>query len=250
MTDLKDVLQALVDQPPAEPEPLAALEARTRRHRRRRRISLTTALASAAAVIAIAVGTLWPSNDDTSRINTVGPTDPDSPTSEPTEPGRGNQRNAPPGEIIGEGETDGVAWTITASDDGICLVVGSDASCGGGTGEWLSDGLSGRDGQERRVLWGAMQRRAPNRVSGGFRETARIEVRFANGEVVETRPVGRDAGLPVVFYVAKLSTDIPAQDTVEVIAYDADGDEVDRFGPSSTDFEELREQLREAGGRW
>jgi hypothetical protein len=228
VTDLKDVLRPLIDQPPADPEPLGRLEERVRRRRRRRRVSLTAAVTSAAVVIATAVGTLWAGSDDPGRIETTG---------------RGEQEL--PGEFldetqpIGEGETDGVAWELRASESEICLVIARDAECTSVGGEWLSDGLSAIDGHERRVLWGAVRRRMPDRVGGGFREAARIEVRFADGEVVETSPVGLDAGFATAFYVAKISTDIPAQDTVEVVAYDAEGEELTRFGPVSHDFEEL-----------
>jgi hypothetical protein len=150
--------------------------------------------------------------------------------------------------LVGDGETDGVAWDLRASETEICLVVAGDASCASVGGEWLSDGVSVIDGHERRVLWGAVRRRMPDRVSGGFRETARIEVRFADGEVVETSPAGLDAGFPTVFYVATISADIPAQDTVEVVAYDAEGEELTRFGPVNHDFEEILDQLPVLGG--
>jgi hypothetical protein len=148
--------------------------------------------------------------------------------------------------LVGEGETDGVAWELRASENEICLVIAGDGVCTSAGGEWVSDGVSVRDGQERRVLWGAVRRRMPDRVSGGFREAARIEVQFADGEVVETSPVGLDAGFPTVFYVAKISADIPAQDTIEVVAYDAEGEELTRFGPVNHDLEEL-DRLRVLG---
>jgi hypothetical protein len=150
--------------------------------------------------------------------------------------------------LVGDGETDGVAWDLRASETEICLVVAGDVSCASVGGEWLSDGVSVIDGHERRVLWGTVRRRMPDRVSGGFRETARIEVRFADGEVVETSPAGLDAGFPTVFYVATISADIPAQDTVEVVAYDAEGEELTRFGPVNHDFEEILDQLPVLGG--
>jgi hypothetical protein len=50
-----------------------------------------------------------------------------------------------------------------------------------------------------------------------------------------------------VFYVAKISADIPAQDTVEVVAYDAKGEELTRFGPVNHDFEEALDRLRVLG---
>ena len=184
MTDLKDVLRPLIDQPAADPEPLDRLEERVRRRRRRRRISLTAAVASA-AVVAVAVGTLWAASDDPGQIETAG---------------RGEQEL--PGELlddtrlIGEGETDGVAWELRASESEICLVIAGDAECTSVGGEWLSDGVRAIDGHERRVLWGAVRRRMPDRVNGGFREAARLEVWFADGKAVEMAPVGLDAGLP------------------------------------------------------
>jgi hypothetical protein len=235
VTDLKDVLRPLIDQPPGDPEPLDHLQERVRRRRRRRRVSLTAAVTSAAAVVAVTVGTLRAGSDDPGQIETAG---------------RGEQEL--PGEfldetrLIGEGETDGVAWELRASESEICLVIVGDAECTSVGGEWLSDGVSAIDGHERRVLWGAVRRRMPDRVNGGFREAARIEARFADGEVVETAPVGLDAGFPTVFYVAKISAAIPAQDTFEVVAYDAEGEELTRFGPVSHDFKELK-RLRELG---
>jgi hypothetical protein len=149
--------------------------------------------------------------------------------------------------FVGQGETDGVAWQLRAAENEICLVIAGDASCTRVGGEWVSDGVSVRDGHERRVLWGAVRRRMPDRVNGGFREAARIEVRFADSEVVETSPVGLDAGFATVFYVAKISADIPAQDTVEVVVYDAEGEELTRFGPVSHDFEQEPDRLRVLG---
>jgi hypothetical protein len=227
MADLKDLLRPLVDQPPADPEPLDRLQERVRHRRRRRRVSLTAAVASAAVVVA--VGTLQARSDGPGQIETAG-------RGEQELPGAFLAETRP----IGEGETDGVAWELRASENEICLVIAGDADCTSVGGEWLADGLSAMDGHERRVLWGAVRRRMPDRVNGGFREAARIEVRFADGEVVETAPVGLDAGFPTVFYVAKISADIPAQDTVEVVAYDADGEELTRVGPVSHDFNELK----------
>jgi hypothetical protein len=230
VTDLKDVLRPLIDQPPADPEPLSRLQGSVRRRRRRRRVSLTAAVTSAAAVVAVAVSTLRAGSDDPGQIETAE---------------RGDEFFEET-RLVGEGETDGVAWELRASEDEICLVIARDASCTGVGGEWMADGVSAISGQERRVLWGAVRRRMPDRVDGGFREAARIEVRFADGEVVETSLVGLDAGFPTVFYVAKISPDIPAQDTVEVVAYDAGGEELTRFGPVSPDFEEL-DRLRRLG---
>jgi hypothetical protein len=235
VTDLKDVLRPLIDQPAADPEPLDRLEERVRRRRRRRRVSLTAAVASAAVVVAIAVGTLWAASDDPGQIQTAGRGEQELPDELLDETRR-----------IGEGETDGVAWELRASESEICLVIAGDAECTSVGGEWLSDRVSAIDGHERRVLWGAVRRRMPDRVNGGFREAARLGVRFADGEVVELAPVGLDAGLPTVFYVAKISADIPTQDTVEVVAYDAEGEELTRFGPVSHDFKELK-RLRELG---
>jgi hypothetical protein len=235
VTDLKDVLRPLIDQPSADPEPVDRLEERVRRRRRRRRVSLTAAVTSAAVVVAVALGTLRAGSDDPGQIETAG---------------RGEQEL--PGELldetrlIGRGETDGVAWELRASENEICLVIAGDAECTSVGGEWLSDGVSAINGHERRVLWGAVRRGMPDRVNGAIREAARIQVRFADGEVVETSPVGLDAGFPTVFYVAKISVDIPAQDTVEVVAYDAEGEKLTRFGPVSHDFNELK-RLRGLG---
>jgi hypothetical protein len=237
VTDLKDVLRPLIDQPSVYPEPLDRLQESVRRRRRRRRVSLTAAVMSAAVVVVVAVGTLLARSDDTGQVETAG---------------RGEQEL--PGLLldetrrIGEGETDDVAWELRASENEICLVIAGDAECTSVGGEWLSDGLSGIDGHERRVLWGAVRRRMPDPVNGGFREAGRIEVRFGDGEVVETSPVGLDAGFPTVFYVAKISADIPARDTVEVVAYDAEGEELTRFGPVSHDFSELK-RLRARQGQ-
>jgi hypothetical protein len=40
-------------------------------------------------------------------------------------------------------------------------------------------------------------------------------------------------------YVAEISSDIPAQDSFEVAAYDAEGEEMARFGPADADYEEF-----------
>ncbi|MGH9193163.1 MAG: hypothetical protein ACRDZ0_11930 [Acidimicrobiales bacterium] len=50
--------------------------------------------------------------------------------------------------------------------------------------------------------------------------------------MVETSPVGQDAGFPVNFYVALAPLDIPADSELsKVIVYDATGNELDRLEP-------------------
>jgi hypothetical protein len=64
------------------------------------------------------------------------------------------------------------------------------------------------------------------------RDVARIAIRLASGEVVETSPVGQDAGFAVSFYVAQAPTDIPADSALSaIIVYDATGNELDRLEP-------------------
>jgi hypothetical protein len=63
-------------------------------------------------------------------------------------------------------------------------------------------------------------------------DVARIAIRLASGEVVETSPVGQGAGFAANFYVAHAPTDIPADSELsEIIVYDATGNELDRLEP-------------------
>jgi hypothetical protein len=106
MVDLKRELEPLIDQPPAEPEPLGKLEVRARQRRRRRRMSFALAVASIAAVVA-SVGTVWSGRDDPNGFAATGP----APVG-PTQP-----------VVVASGEIDGHAWRLQAyvSDSQQCL---------------------------------------------------------------------------------------------------------------------------------
>lgn len=241
MTDLKDALQPLLDQPPAEPEPLAALEARSRRRHRRRRIQLTTAVASAAAAIAIAVGALWPSGDDASRVDTVGRGEAEPPAgAEPDDTIRRDaeetfrEQDSEPRSrpvVVAKGANDGVPWQLRASGTGpgLCVeLVGGGSACGFDLNEsavglsvgGVSDGPEGTENMKLLNAFGPVRR-----------DVARIEFRLASGDVVETSPVGQDAGFGVNFYVWFAPPGGLADAIVEVIAYDSAGNELDRDEP-------------------
>jgi hypothetical protein len=238
VVDLKDALRPLIDQPPAEPTPLEELEARARQRRRRRRVSFAAALASGVTIV-VTVGVMWSSIDDPDRIETVGPGEGQSPI-QPGGPGdREGQPTEPPLEpiepvVIAAGEIDGHPWQLRAyeSDAGLCVdLLGGGRACfdvstrhplvGVATDSTVGDDSTGTGSPGLTAVYGPVSR-----------DVARIAIRLASGEVVETSPVGQDAGFAVNFYVAQAPTDIPANSELsEVIVYDAGGNELDRLEP-------------------
>jgi hypothetical protein len=218
MVDLHRALRPLIDQPPAEPEPLGELEARARQRRRRRRVSFVAALASAVATV-VSVGVTWSGRDDPDRIQTVGPGDVES-TIEPIKP-----------VVVAAGEIDGHPWRLQVSEteSGLCVNL-------------LEGGRACFDSSPRHAVGVAVDfivtEDGTGRPSLGAvyglvrRDVARIAIRLASGEVVETSPVGQDAGFPANFYVALAPLDIPAgSELSKVIVYDATGNELDRLEP-------------------
>lgn len=223
MVDLNRALRPLLDQPPVAPEPLEELKARARQRRRRRRVSFAAGLASAAA---IAVGVMWPSHDDPNRIETAGPGDIESPTQPPLLPTRPV--------VVATGEIEGHPWRLQANEteSGLCvnLLEGGracfDASTQPAVGVAVDFTVTEDATGTGRVSVAA--------VYGPVRpDVARIAIRLASGEVVETSPVGQGAGFAANFYVAHAPTDIPADSELsEIIVYDAPGNELDRLEPS------------------
>lgn len=239
MIDLKDALRPLIDQPPGEPKPLEELQARARQRRRRRRVSFTTALASAVAIV-VTVGVMWSGHDDPNRIETVGPGEVESPIG-PGEPGEGNgQPTEPPLEpvepvVVAAGEIDGHPWRLQAyeNDSGLCVdLLGGGRACFDVSSTQHALVGVAVDSTVREDSTGSERPRLTAVYGPVSRDVARIAIRLASGEVVETSPVGQDAGFAVNFYVAQAPTDIPADGELsEVIVYDATGNELDRLEP-------------------
>lgn len=229
MVDLREALRPLIDRPTAAPEPLEALQVRTRQRRRRRRVSLTAALASAAAIVVTAV-VMWSGRDNPKQIEAVGPGKVES-RIEPGEPGR--KPNPPV--VVAAGEMDGQPWQLRAheSDTGLCVGL-------------LGGGLACFDVSTRHALGVAVDATVTEDSTGTARprleavygpvsrDVARVAIRLASGKVVETPPVGQDAGFVANFfvYVAQAPTDLPFDDQLSaVVAYDANGNELDRLEP-------------------
>ena len=216
MVDLSRELRPLIDEPPAEPEPLEKLEERARQRRRRRRGSFVLASASVVAVV-VSVGMMWLGLDDASQFEAAGP----GPVG-PTKP-----------VVVASGEIDGQPWRLQTyrSDSRQCL-------------DLLEGGRACFDAFTQHAVGVAMDFRISEDATGAGRtsvaavygpvrrEVARIAIHLTSGEVVETSPVGEDAGFAVNFYVAQAPTDIPAGSEVsQVIVYDATGNELDRLEP-------------------
>ena len=224
MVDLNRALRPLLDQPPAAPEPLEELKARARQRRRRRRVSFAAGLVAAVAIV-VTVGVMWPSHDDPKRIETVAPGDMESPTEPPLLPTRPV--------VVATGEIDGHPWRLQANEteSGLCvnLLEGGracfDESTQPPVGVAVDFTVTEDATSTGRVSVAA--------VYGPVRpDVARIAIRLASGEVVETSPVGQGAGFAANFYVAHAPTDIPAYSELsEIIVYDATGNELDRLEP-------------------
>lgn len=219
MIDLRRELQPLLDRPPAQPEPVEHLEARARQRRRRRRLSF--ALVSASIVAVAVVATRWPGGDAPGRFaatgrDQVGPTQP---------------------VVVATGEVEGHPWRLQAylNDSRQCLDL-----LGGGSmrGRACFDAFTQHavdvavDFTVSEDATGAAQTSVAAIYGPVRQDVARVAIRLASGEVLDTPPVGQDAGFAVNFYVALAPTDIPpASELSEVIAYDAAGNELDRFEP-------------------
>jgi hypothetical protein len=224
MVDLNRALRPLLYQPPAAPEPLEELKARARQRRRRRRVSFAAGLVAAVAIV-VTVGVMWPSHDDPKRIETVAPGDMESPTEPPLLPTRPV--------VVATGEIDGHPWRLQANEteSGLCvnLLEGGracfDVSTQPPVGVAVDFTVTEDATSTGRVSVAA--------VYGPVRpDVARIAIRLASGEVVETSPVGQGAGFAANFYVAHAPTDIPADSELsEIIVYDATGNELDRLEP-------------------
>jgi hypothetical protein len=223
VVDLHRALRPLIDQPPAEPEPLEELKARARQRRRRRRVSFAAGLASAVAIV-VTVGVMWPSHDDPNRIETAAPGDMESP-SQPLLPTRPV--------VVATGEIEGHPWRLQANEteSGLCVNL-------------LEGGRACFDVSTRPAVGVAVDFTVTEDATGTGRvsvaavygpvrpDVARIAIRMASGEVVETSPVGQDAGFAANFYVAHAPTEIPADSELsEIIVYDATGNELDRLEP-------------------
>jgi hypothetical protein len=186
MVDLNRALRPLIDQPPAEPEPLEELEARAWQRCRRRRVSFAAALASAVAIV-VTVGVMWTGHDGPNRIETVAPGDMESPTQRPLLPTKPV--------VVAAGEIDGHPWRLQANEteSGLCVNL-------------LEGGRACFDASTRRAVAVAADFTVTEDATGTGRvsvaavygpvrrDVARIAIRLASGEVVETSPVGQDAG--------------------------------------------------------
>ena len=216
MVDLSRALRPLIDQPPAEPEPLEELEVRVRHRRRRRRLSV--ALASAFVVAAaVSVGVTWPGRDDAGRFATTGqvPVGPTQPV------------------VVASGETEGHAWRLqTYKHEGkqcldlleggrACFDIVTHQAVGLAVDFRISEDATGTVRTSVAAVYGPVSR-----------DVARIAIRLASGEVIDLAPVGEDAGFAVNFYVALAPTVIPPfSELSQVIAYDAAGNELDHLEP-------------------
>jgi hypothetical protein len=221
MVDLNRALRPLVDQPPVEPEPVEELELRVRQRRRRRRVSFAGGLASA-GVIVVSVVVVLSGRDDPNRIEAVGSGDVSSQGVEPIAP-----------VVVATGEVAGHTWRLQAyeGESGPCV-------------DLLEGGRACFDASTRRAVGVAVDVTVTEDAAGlgrvGLdavygpvrRDVARISILLASEQVVETSPVGQDAGFDVNFYVARAPTDIPAHSELsEIIVYDATGNELDRLDP-------------------
>jgi hypothetical protein len=224
MVDLNRALRPLLDQPPVAPEPLEELKARARQRRRRRRVSFAAALTAAVAIV-VTVGAMWPRHDEPNRIETAAPGDIESSTQPPLLPTRPV--------VVATGEIDGHPWRLQANEteSGLCVNL-------------LEGGRACFDLSAQPALGVAVDFTVTEDATGTGRvsvaavygpvrpDVARIAIRLASGEVVETSPVGQGAGFTVNFYVAHAPTDIPADSELsEIIVYDATGNEIDRLEP-------------------
>jgi hypothetical protein len=221
MADLSRALRPLIDQPPAGPEPVKALELRVRQRRRRRRVAFAAALASA-GVIVVSVGVERSGRDDPQRFEAGGSGDVSPQSVEPMAP-----------VVVATGEIAGHPWRLQASEGesgpcvnlleggGACFDTSTRPAVGVAvditvTGDATGTGRVGLD-----AVYGPVRR-----------DVARISILLASGQVVDTSPVGEDAGFDVNFYVARAPTDIPAHSELsQIVAYDAAGNELARLEP-------------------
>jgi hypothetical protein len=208
MVDLNRALRPLIDQPPVGPEPVEALELRVRQRRRRRRVSFAAGLAFA-GVIVVSVGVVWSGDVSPQGVEPIAPV------------------------VVATGEIAGHTWRLQAYDgeSGPCVNL-------------LEGGRACFDTSTRPPVGVAVDVTVTEDATGtgrvgldavyGFvhRDVARISILLASGQVVETSPVGQDAGFDVNFYVARAPTDIPAHTELsEIIVYDAAGKELVRIEP-------------------
>jgi hypothetical protein len=135
--------------------------------------------------------------------------------------------------VVAAGEIDGHPWRLQAheTESGLCVNL-------------LAGGGACFDVSPRHAVALAMDFTVTEDANGTGRvsvaavyglvrrDVARIVIRLASGEVVETSPVGEDAGFAANFYVAHAPTDIPADSELsEIIVYDSIGNELDRIEP-------------------
>jgi hypothetical protein len=223
MVDLSRALRPLIDQPPADPEPMEELQVRLRRRRRRRRVSF--ALASAFVVaVAVSVGVTW--SDDPGRLTTSD------------DPGRfAATGQVPVGPtkpvIVASGEIEGQEWRLQAyeHDSRQCLdlLEGGRACFDVSTEQAVDVAVDFKISGDATGI----ARTSVDAVYGPVRrDVARIAIRLASGQVIDVLPVGQDAGFAVNFYVAQAPTGIPPDSEVsQVIVYDAAGTELGHLEP-------------------
>jgi hypothetical protein len=137
--------------------------------------------------------------------------------------------------VVAAGEIDGHSWQLQVheSDAGLCVDL-----LGGGRACFDVSGRHAAGVAVDATVAGDSTGTARPRLAAVYgpvsRDAARIAIRLASGKVVETSPVGQDAGFAVNFYVyvAQAPTDLPPGDELNgVIAYDANGNELDRLAP-------------------
>jgi hypothetical protein len=135
--------------------------------------------------------------------------------------------------VVATGEIDGHPWRLQANEteSGLCVNL-------------LEGGRACFDVSTQQAVGVAVDFTVTEHATGTGRvsvaavygpvrpDVARVAIRFASGEVVETSPVGQGAGFAANFYVAHAPTDIPAYSELsEIIVYDATGNELDRVEP-------------------
>jgi len=219
MGELSRGLRPLLDRPPADPEPMAALERRVRHRRHRRRLAFAVASAAVVAVVVSASG-VWPGQGDPGRLQTTAqvPAGPTKPV------------------VVASGETQGHEWRLQAfeHDGDQCL-------------DMLAGGRACFDLSTHRAVDLAVDFKVSEDATGTARtsvaalygpvrrDVARIAIRLASGQVVELTPVGQDARFAVNFYVAVAPTDIPPfSELDQITVYDAAGNELDHLQPDCT----------------
>jgi len=216
MVDLSRALRPLIDQPPAEPEPLEELEVRVRKRRRRRRVSV--AVGSAFVVtIAVSISVTLPGRDDPGRFEATGqvPVGPTKPV------------------VVANGEIEGHDWRLQAYENDAkqcldlleggraCFDVSTQQAVDVAVDFKVSGDATGTARTSLAAVYGPVRR-----------DVARIMLRLTSGQVIEISPVGEEAGFAVNFYVAQAPTDIPPDSELSpVIVYDATGNELGHLEP-------------------